>query len=592
MTRKLFRAIGRMTFFLILSVAQLNAQWTSAHPGMEWNSVMTGRTNGHIADLWLTNTTNQPQTVTVGPFYIPGPGQPYVTDGPHTISVPPNTTKVFPLDGSCTDRSKKPPKEGASSNPKTWLPPADVSLPEPGAPMSTADGWEPGEDLENLVVIPKYPGYETAFPYVIDKISKRPEQVAPLLLETSRLLTMTYDDLEIEGKIQTPVSLDFEKEKRVLTQLGIWQYSAALKGETYLLQDYQADAEREYKDLTGLKVQSLPADEQKAFRDGIEDIWNASIDLGEAALTINRPSTYYSLGDKQCRCDSLILDAALTANDTDDSSENTTASWKERLDFGTKSTLKNDTVFSNYIFVDPENIWDIAGTMKLVTGDNPLEVEELGDIADEVMDEKELRKRVKKLKEKLKEYLIKKHGETAGTKQWEKAFEKLFFFDQKTNFYLSFRNLELKCRCSQLDPVTKKFEPCDLIYGNRSVIGYPDGREDITPSHKNKLTVKVWLQKYTAENAGKLKKAGSRILRTGQVPNGDDIQHGSDSEGVAYRSIQIPLKLKGKGAHEATSGVLVRATISAFCSDEDCGGKKKFTECKKMLYVWFEGISN
>jgi hypothetical protein len=570
---------------LVLGVGSTGyAQWTSAHPGMEWNSIMTGRTTGHIADLWLTNTTNQPQTVTVGPFYIPGPGQPYVTDGPHTISVPPNTTKTFPLDGSCTDRSKKPPKEGAQSDPETWLPPTDVSLPEPGAPMSSADGWEPGEEIENLVTIPKYPGYEVPFTYVMNKPSKHPEQIAPLLLEVSSLLHEGYEDLEMSGQIQTPVSLYSEKEEQVLVQLGIWQYASALQGDTYLMEDYLADAQQEYEDVTGKKYKDLPADEQLAFQQGIEDIWEASLDMGEEVRTINRPETYYSILGKKCNCDSLYLDADLVAQEFLEE-EKKVATWDEELDFGILNTIKNKAVASSMIVVDPRSSMDLWGVVNRLYEEGDILIDpELVKIVDDVQRYDHLETRVFWLEEKMREFLKEKLGENEADKRMKANWDNLLFLNNDTKLKLMIRDVELLCHCNEWNPETKRWDPCTQIFGQIS-----RANDKYTPMYPGELKIEIKRTKYTIGNNGKLTSASEQFINK-RVQNGDYF-HDFDLGDEPVEEFEIPLSFSEKGIATSTAKVEIRVIIEGRCFEDNCGGIKKAPKCKKLLYVEFDGIS-
>jgi hypothetical protein len=76
----------------------------------------TGETIGHIADLEIQNLTAQPINCAVGPMVLEsksGKNQDYVCPKPRTVKIGPHGTTTVPLDGVCINRNKPPVGKGA-----------------------------------------------------------------------------------------------------------------------------------------------------------------------------------------------------------------------------------------------------------------------------------------------------------------------------------------------------------------------------------------------------------------------------------------------------------------------------------------------
>ena len=79
------------------------------------DSVGTGETIGHIADLKIENVTDQPINCSVGPMVLESKSrnnQDYVCPKGETVEVPPHSQKTVPMDGVCIARNKPPVGKG------------------------------------------------------------------------------------------------------------------------------------------------------------------------------------------------------------------------------------------------------------------------------------------------------------------------------------------------------------------------------------------------------------------------------------------------------------------------------------------------
>jgi len=80
------------------------------------DSVGTGETIGHVADLKIQNQTDQPINCAVGPMVLEsksGKNQDYVCPKPQTVNIGPHGTATVPMDGVCINRNKPPVAKGA-----------------------------------------------------------------------------------------------------------------------------------------------------------------------------------------------------------------------------------------------------------------------------------------------------------------------------------------------------------------------------------------------------------------------------------------------------------------------------------------------
>ena len=102
----------------------------------------TGETIGHVADLKIQNSTDQPLTCAVPPMILEsgsGKNQHYACPSGQTVALNPHQTKTVPMNGVCLNRNKPPVGKGVSGdlvineanptapqNPNSHLSPADA----------------------------------------------------------------------------------------------------------------------------------------------------------------------------------------------------------------------------------------------------------------------------------------------------------------------------------------------------------------------------------------------------------------------------------------------------------------------------------
>lgn len=87
--------------------------------GVKIDSVGTGETIGHVADLRLENVTDQPINCAVPPMVLEsksGKNQNYVCPKGQTVKIGPHGTATVPMDGVCVKRNKPPVGKGVTSD--------------------------------------------------------------------------------------------------------------------------------------------------------------------------------------------------------------------------------------------------------------------------------------------------------------------------------------------------------------------------------------------------------------------------------------------------------------------------------------------
>ncbi|MBK9255433.1 MAG: DUF4157 domain-containing protein [Saprospiraceae bacterium] len=133
----------------------------------------TGNTTGHIANITVTNNSNEDLNTSIGPFYVPSDGQyqPYIIPTPIQIVAKANQETIVEVIGYCTD-------------PNLPTPPAGHSL----VPI---DQWNTG---------------------------------SPLIPITKSIINHTVR-LQESGQIITPLNNNPSKERDAVIQQTLWWYS-------------------------------------------------------------------------------------------------------------------------------------------------------------------------------------------------------------------------------------------------------------------------------------------------------------------------------------------------------------------------------
>ena len=87
--------------------------------GVKIDTVGTGETIGHVADLRLENVTDQPINCVVPPMVLEsksGKNQDYVCPKGETLKIDPHGTATVPMDGVCVKRNKPPVAKGVTGD--------------------------------------------------------------------------------------------------------------------------------------------------------------------------------------------------------------------------------------------------------------------------------------------------------------------------------------------------------------------------------------------------------------------------------------------------------------------------------------------
>jgi hypothetical protein len=87
--------------------------------GVKIDTVGTGETIGHVADLRLENVTDQPINCVLPPMVLEsksGKNQDYVCPKAKTLKIDPHGTATVPMDGVCVKRNKPPVGKGVTSD--------------------------------------------------------------------------------------------------------------------------------------------------------------------------------------------------------------------------------------------------------------------------------------------------------------------------------------------------------------------------------------------------------------------------------------------------------------------------------------------
>src|SRR5262245_49741451 len=111
--------IGLVVLPVVAQSGEAATQFLSVlqHNGaVKIDSTGTGDTSGHIADLKLTNLTDQPINCVIPPMVLESKSretQDYVCPKPQTVKIGPHSTATVPMDGVCINRNKPPVGKGA-----------------------------------------------------------------------------------------------------------------------------------------------------------------------------------------------------------------------------------------------------------------------------------------------------------------------------------------------------------------------------------------------------------------------------------------------------------------------------------------------
>lgn len=265
----------------------------------------TGQTTGHIASLTIVNTTGASIRINSQTCYIPSEGkyQPYVATIPAT-TIPTGTSQLR-VEGYCADVFAQPvPIDNPMPLISTWIPvltPDNVAyggtnlLTTPAVPAFIPNDIPGLREAKGFTALPAgatqpmtttWPNTTIPLDGTI-KPASNPGAFAPVLVGAIMSITKSYDALKKDGKINTPYSSDPEKERDAIIQQTIWMYTAAITGNHYQKEQFHAHAVMQFEDNTGTTKESLTQEVLDKLTTGIDDFWNAFINVSIDAKVIS-----------------------------------------------------------------------------------------------------------------------------------------------------------------------------------------------------------------------------------------------------------------------------------------------------------------
>lgn len=278
----------------LLSIEIFLSQWTlTAQPGLKYHAKGTGRTTGHIADLWVYNPDSTFVKVDIGQCFIPSESrhQAYIVPEIMQITVPPFRSINMALKGYCVSIDRSPAFSGQI------LPPVDqwvnwhsgYPLPEQGKPLSAVFKpylpKMPGEDNFFL----NWPNSADPFYYTLD-INEFPYDAVRLLLYFEYAARSSLERLIASGAVKADDQLKDNYIQHVL-----WLYVSVLEGKTYPKDQFIAKYVRQWE-ITN----NLPANKMEPVElTSAEDIWSNIQLIGAEAKLVKVVVPAYQPAFKQ-----------------------------------------------------------------------------------------------------------------------------------------------------------------------------------------------------------------------------------------------------------------------------------------------------
>ena len=342
--RRVGRASGIPSFTppaLPMEAGEVQGPIPSNRAGMEKEITIkvvgTGRTTGHIAELFVTNPNDHPVVMRVGTgdmarssgFYIPASGQhqPYIVPSISDISVGPKETVKVPVEGYCVDIRRPPVAEGdPMASPSDWIglpsdPPAILQTPDgttiihvptrTALPVDEAKDillgkntpppptgirpWMPnafktGLDCPDVITnsYPTFPGTDNPIVHVINTDEKLGVLV-PMLLESIDLIIEVTDAMQSNGQMRTPFSSRPAEEREAVIQQTFWMFTSAVSGDDYPKKEFESNTYEQFETATGQPINNLPPAQKTEIDRGIDNFWNTFQAVGAEAKILTKP---------------------------------------------------------------------------------------------------------------------------------------------------------------------------------------------------------------------------------------------------------------------------------------------------------------
>jgi hypothetical protein len=219
------------------------------------DSVGTGNTIGHIADLKVQNLTDQPISCFIPPMILEstsGKNQHYACPKGQTVAIKPHDTATVPMDGVCINRHKPPVGKGVTGD-------LVINTGDPTAPQNP-DSHVPAKDANKLLRIAKSK-YDAA-----DKLQKDGElkdlpyhdkqKQKDIVVQWS-----TWTDPDISEIVGGPPATKDDLKKVVYKQV---EENGPMTPETKKKVDQGIDTIFEKVELTSKKAKDLEEPDQYA----------------------------------------------------------------------------------------------------------------------------------------------------------------------------------------------------------------------------------------------------------------------------------------------------------------------------------------
>lgn len=318
-----------LPYYLILSLSLTILSLAAQGSAVRISTTGTGQTTGHIANLSITNNSDQPVNLASGWFFIPATDryQSYVGYIPPGITIAPGQTVPVPVQGYCTNVHTPPVPYGVSMTDfKDWVLVSDTpsaaptssepTVPEPMNPPGGSTTMETRlvpnrvvpafspDDIPGIINSPAYrgtteeteqstggitityPGTTIPINAVID-FDKAPEYCAPLVVDIVMQIQDAVTIIQNDPTVTTPFSNAPLREREALIQQTIWIVTSALTEDEYTIEDFTENTYRQFTQATGTTVTALDKEDREELDSGVTDFWNAFTAVGIEAKVLS-----------------------------------------------------------------------------------------------------------------------------------------------------------------------------------------------------------------------------------------------------------------------------------------------------------------
>lgn len=270
------------------TTAQTGTSTFSAPPGLEVIAVGTGRTTGHIADVTVFNGAEESARLSLGPFYIPSGDdlQPYVVPDEYHVEVAAGEQVEIALEGYCVDIHRPPVPAGEAMVPVSdWIV-VDANDFGPDWTPDPQQGWIPadaeGIDAGQYLV----PGTDRPVGHVIDA-DAHPATIAPILIAGMAEIEEAYDRMQAEGRIDTPMAGDPDRQRESVIQQTLWIWAAGLTGAAYKIDDFRNNTIEQYEAAVDEDFEAVPEEDRERIESGVDQFWNTFAAVGAEAKVLS-----------------------------------------------------------------------------------------------------------------------------------------------------------------------------------------------------------------------------------------------------------------------------------------------------------------